>query len=251
MSKKYKGKACAYCGRERVSTSADHVVAREFFLIQDRANLPKVPACERCNHEKSLLEQYALTVLPIGSRHVDAETYSRQNVPRRLRKNPRIDAGLSLEHSGIWERSSGSIMVPLYSVAITTSTLKKLFVFITRGLYAYHWGMPLHPKWYPDVAIIKPEAESESFRAIFNKMGRRRSVKGNLGRETFVYWGTKSLSLCWWSLWQFTLFGGLRFGSSHLPGDSFTKLSAVTRPDISLGPFTREEAGLVPESPVE
>lgn len=134
MGKKYKGKACAYCGREHVSTSADHVVAREFFLIQDRPNLPKVPSCERCNHEKSLLEQYALTVLPIGSRHVDAEAYSRENIPRRLRKNPRIGATISLEHCGMWERTSGSIMLPLYSIGIDNSKVQRLFAFITKGL---------------------------------------------------------------------------------------------------------------------
>jgi len=43
-SKRYKRKDCAYCGAPKASTAPDHVVAREFFFEEDRANLPQVPA---------------------------------------------------------------------------------------------------------------------------------------------------------------------------------------------------------------
>lgn len=65
MSKKYKGKLCAYCGRADADT-ADHVFAKEFFLPPHRDNLPKVPTCSRCNGHKSKLEHYAVAVLPFG-----------------------------------------------------------------------------------------------------------------------------------------------------------------------------------------
>jgi 5-methylcytosine-specific restriction endonuclease McrA len=51
--KKYVGKPCAYCGKDGISETRDHVVAKEFFLEEDRANLPLVPACGICNGEKS------------------------------------------------------------------------------------------------------------------------------------------------------------------------------------------------------
>jgi hypothetical protein len=244
MSKKYIGKTCAYCGREGASKTADHVFAKQFFLVQDRPNLPIVPACERCNSDKSLLEQYALTVLPLGSRHPDAKTYSDQNIPRRLKKNVPLQARLSLGHSGLWERRPDGLLVPIRSVGIDAEKIQKLFALVVRGLFMFHWRTPLHSKWYTDVAIIRPEAEHYSFGTIFNKMGQRVGVKDNLGRGTFVYWGTRSASLRWFSLWQFTLFGGLHFGNSDTPNRSFTKLSAVTRPNMSLAPFTSEEAGL-------
>jgi hypothetical protein len=44
-SKRYVGKTCPYCRVPGSSTTRDHVVAREFFLIEDRNNLPIVPAC--------------------------------------------------------------------------------------------------------------------------------------------------------------------------------------------------------------
>ena len=63
MSKKYKGKSCPHCARPEASVTADHVFAREFFSVEKRDGLPVVPACERCNNEKSKLDHY-LVVRP-------------------------------------------------------------------------------------------------------------------------------------------------------------------------------------------
>ena len=43
MGKSFKGKTCVYCATAPAATM-DHVFAREFFLADRRANLPKVPA---------------------------------------------------------------------------------------------------------------------------------------------------------------------------------------------------------------
>jgi hypothetical protein len=67
MSKKYINKPCAYCVGN-LSSEADHVFARGFFLPDDRDNLPKVPTCRECNKKKSELEHYLTTVLPFGAR---------------------------------------------------------------------------------------------------------------------------------------------------------------------------------------
>ena len=137
-SKRYIGKACAYCAPHGISKTEDHVVAREFFLAKDRPNLPKVPACERCNGLKSTLEHYVLTVLPLGSRHRDAKAYSKENIERRLRKNPAIRRGLSLQHSGRWERQANGLLFPIMSVDIDQDQIRALFAFIVKGLFAFH-----------------------------------------------------------------------------------------------------------------
>jgi hypothetical protein len=58
MSKRFKfaGQTCVYCGL-LPATSADHVFSRQFFLVERRDNLPKVPACDRCNNLKGTLER--------------------------------------------------------------------------------------------------------------------------------------------------------------------------------------------------
>ena len=85
MGKKHKGKPCAYCF-ERLSETADHVFARNFFLPSARANLPQVPACSLCNAQKSALEHYLTSVLPFGGRHKAAlpnlKTWCRNVLPR-------------------------------------------------------------------------------------------------------------------------------------------------------------------------
>jgi hypothetical protein len=55
MRNEFRNKLCAYCGKAEATTD-DHVIARTFFLENRRANLPKVPACEKCNGEKAKLE---------------------------------------------------------------------------------------------------------------------------------------------------------------------------------------------------
>lgn len=220
-------------------------MAREFFLVEDRDNLPKVPACTRCNGIKSRLETYALTVLPLGSRHCDSKTYSDENIERRLKRNDAVRSRLSLQHSGLWERQANGLLLPIMSIDIDEEQITALFAFIAKGLFTFRWGEPLHKKWYPDVTIIKPHGERLVFSSIIRTMGPTlECVRGNLGRGTFVYEGVRGVNSKWCSLWQFAVFGGMRFGNVHEPSAAFTRMSAVTRPDMSRAPFTAEEIGV-------
>jgi len=72
MSKRFKNKLCVYCLKNPSTPTGDHIFAREFFMQDRRANLPKVPACKHCNNEKSQLEHYLTAVLPFCGRHPDA-----------------------------------------------------------------------------------------------------------------------------------------------------------------------------------
>jgi hypothetical protein len=45
MGKAFNSGFCAYCGVAG-STTADHVIARGFFPLDQKANLPKVGACQ-------------------------------------------------------------------------------------------------------------------------------------------------------------------------------------------------------------
>src|ERR1700722_9395653 len=101
MSKKFKKKTCVYCCGKGISTTGDHVFAREFFLKSRRATLPQVPACAPCNKEKSELEHYLTAVLPFGGRHDDASINLETMVPPRLAKNAKLHRGLGQRSSSI------------------------------------------------------------------------------------------------------------------------------------------------------
>ena len=85
-SKKFKGRTCVCCATAQ-STTGDHVIAREFFPEEHRANLPKVPACRLCNQARATPEHYLTAVLPFGGRTASAPQQLTVDVPPRLARN--------------------------------------------------------------------------------------------------------------------------------------------------------------------
>jgi hypothetical protein len=131
MSKRFKGKTCVYCAAAPSTRTGDHVFAREFFIDVRRRNLPKVPACEACNNEKSKLEHYLTAVLPFGGRHAD----STENLSTLV--TPRL-AG----QGQIWSREGG-LIVPVRTLPVDGEKIGRLFEFITKALLWHHWKVIL------------------------------------------------------------------------------------------------------------
>src|SRR5258708_37400431 len=88
-SKKYQNQTCVY-GATAVSTTADHVIARQFVREPLRATLPKVPACNNCTNRKAKLEHYLTAVLPFASRGPDASVQLAGPVRDRLARNTKL-----------------------------------------------------------------------------------------------------------------------------------------------------------------
>jgi hypothetical protein len=82
MNHKFRGQQCVYCGAE--AETSDHTIGRNFFLVERRSDLPQVPACRRCNNEKSKHENYLMIVLAFGAKHPDAAENLRTLVAHRL-----------------------------------------------------------------------------------------------------------------------------------------------------------------------
>jgi len=108
MSKKFKGKTCAYCARDKATTD-DHIFAREFFTIADRHNLPKVPACAHCNNAKSKFEHYLTTLFPFAGRHARAVENLVSGVPGRLEKNHKLHRELIASHKEAWLKEDNGL----------------------------------------------------------------------------------------------------------------------------------------------
>lgn len=250
MSKKYTGKTCAYCALPGVSSTRDHVLAREFFLKKDRHHLPIVPACRKCNGEKSSLETYILAVLPFGSRHEDARAYAELNLERRLLRNRALKESLILRRDGSWEAHPNGLMVPASSLPVDTAKVYRLFSMVIRGLFMHHWNVALDPEWYVDVQMFDPRGERQVIQDVINKIVGpvSQTEKGNFGRGTFVYEAMRSAAVAELSLWQFSIFGGLQFGGDN----SRLRLSrfyAVTRPNVKMSAAPRESlsSGAIPK----
>lgn len=214
MSKKFKNKTCVYCGAENSSETADHVFARELFHLNKRNNLPKVPACKKCNKEKSSLELYLTSVLPFGGRHADAST-ALNMVEHRLAKNVKLHRQLASCLRKKWVEENG-ILRPVMILPFDPAQLDGLFRFIIKGLLWHHWKVLLTTGHFVGAGSLANEGE-KFFWGLFNKNANNR-VSESLGGGTIQYEGVQGFGCPELSLWKFTIYGGVKLsGDPDLP----------------------------------
>lgn len=204
MSKKYRGKPCVYCGGGALAETGDHIFARKFFLISDRRDLPKVPACNRCNSIKSQLELYATTILPLAGRHAAAIENLKVNVPPRLDRNPPLRRRIQESMTRIWVQENGVIQ-PTGTVAFDWDTIERLFQYIARGLHAFHFGTIVPVESEVIVEALNAEAEVLWHNEFFSAGA---SVLQKLGGDTVIYQGIRTSDHEQCSVWRFRMYGG-------------------------------------------
>jgi hypothetical protein len=209
------------------STTGDHVFAREFFIKSERANLPKVPACEACNHEKSLLEHYLTTVMGFGGRHTDASRILQEAVPPRLASNVRLHRKLETGISPVLSEELPGLLVPTIAIPFDGSQLHRLVGLITKGLLWHHWSVILKP--HHDLRVLSLTKYGEAhFVGIFSSQANNR-VTSNYGNGTFSYEGAQGNDYPEFSVWIFSICGGLKLGGDPtLPMEESTSLGVIT-----------------------
>lgn len=141
MSKKFKGKTCVYCAEPESTTTSDHVVARCFFTVPERDNLPQVPACEPCNCAKSDLELYLAAILPQGARHQEDVSEYWAASRARLDKNLKIKRQIANGFARFQRINEEGARVDESVIPIESELLLQLSGMIAKGLLFYHWGV--------------------------------------------------------------------------------------------------------------
>jgi hypothetical protein len=187
MSKKFKGKTCAYCVKATATTD-DHVFARELFLPEDRHYLPKAPACKACNNAKAKFEHYLTAVLPFGGRHPQAVANLQSGVPGRLAKNQKLNKTLLGSMEPAWLREGTGLYQQTSIVDFDGSKLAGLLKFIGRGLAWHHWKLYLRPDDGVSVMFIR-DMGSAYFRSLIGSWRNAQRVVENLGNGTIQYVG--------------------------------------------------------------
>jgi hypothetical protein len=234
VSKKYRDKTCVYCA-DAPSVTADHIIARQFFLSNRRSDLPKVPACEACNRQKSELEHYLTAVLPFGGRHPDATEALGTMVPIRLLKNRRLNENLiaGLRRSTARHPDADSLAQTSLAIPIDSVLLRQLFALITKGLVWYHWQTILGPG-----CSVRAEAISQLWAQRYGQffgMKARDHVKANLGEGTFCYEGLQAEEPRELTIWRFSIYGGACLsGDPKAPATTSSQVLAITGPELQL-----------------
>lgn len=219
MKHKFTGRACVYCGES--ADTADHTVGRKFFLVDQRDNLPQVPACRKCNNRKAQLENELMVLLPFGAKHPDALANLATLVPPRLAKDAKLRRKLE---RGL--AKSGGTALP-----IDHKTLEELFAMIAKALAWQHWGVRLGHDCGAIASMFRNDAEP-FFRRMMSSGSNR--VSGDLGNGTFRYEGAQMEASPQTTIWRFWFYGGIDFdGDSDTPGP-FSLAVAVTGPSALI-----------------
>jgi hypothetical protein len=226
MSKRYKGKTCAYCGQGGASQTADHVLARAFVAQTLRGKIPVVPACFACNSAKADLEHYAASILPFGGRHAGASATLANDLPKRLAKNQRLHNELKLGQSRVWSEESG-LMIPCLAIPIDGHRLEGLVGFIVRGLMFHHWGVPLGADSSVEAYSLTPRGEQTFHRYL--GMNAAQHVSDDIGQGALIYRGLQAVDNPTISMWELSLYGGFKTLGDDLRIAS-TKYGVMTGP---------------------
>lgn len=142
MRREWRGSTCIYCGKQMAVTE-DHVIGRKFFPERLRGNLPKAPACAKCNNEKSKLESYVMAVLPFGSMHPAGQEMLKTMGKRRFEKNERLRRELREGQKVIRVRYPDGTTEDTISVPFDSDKWTRLCEMIIRGLLFHHFGQAM------------------------------------------------------------------------------------------------------------
>lgn len=208
-SKKYKGKICAYCGPEGISSTGDHIFARGFFLDSRRDNIPQVPSCDSCNNLKSELEHYLTALLPFGGQHSDSSENLATMVPKRLNKNGRLHRKLYDLRSSGWSRTEQGLLVRSMTLPIDFNKLEKLMEYILRGLAYKHMGVILNKDDNVKALALTDEGEQFFNNRLFGVRVKNR-IKKSWGRGTIVYEGVQGVDDPKVTAWKIAMYGGIQ-----------------------------------------
>jgi hypothetical protein len=217
MSKKFKGKLCVYC-TEALATAGDHVFSREFFLVEDREDLPQAPACDSCNNEKSKLEHYLTAVLPFTGRHPQAVANLESGVPGRLANNRKLHRELVDSMRPAWLRQGTGLYQPTTTADFDGDKLIELLRYIGRGLAWHHWHLYLRPN--DDVsAMLMTDMGSNYFQSVIDGWRHEQRVTSDLGKGTAQYVGVQAPDPPELTVWKISMYGGLVLSDNQKKSD--------------------------------
>ncbi|MDG0024932.1 hypothetical protein [Trinickia sp. Y13] len=203
------------------------MIAREFFPLDARADLPKVPACRDCNNWKSQLEHYVLAVLPMGGLHPGASAAIIDQVGPRLEKNAALKRALFVGHRDRAIMSPDGYWQAGLSVPFEAEKLATLACYIALGLAWHHWGLQIAPAALANARSFTTVG-TRSFEEMLSTLDAANRIARNWGNGVLEYRGLYSRTNPKVTLWQMAFFGGVELVDSDKPGETSRTLFVAT-----------------------
>ncbi|MBP6013319.1 MAG: HNH endonuclease [Alphaproteobacteria bacterium] len=239
MNARPTGQVCAYCGIAP-ATTADHVLARKFFLEPHRGNLPQVPACAPCNNAKAALEQYVMSCAAFGGTHAEALANLEDLVPQRLEKNLRLKRELAESLKVETLTGDDGVVREVMTIAFDSAKYAELCTYIARGLALHHWGVLL-PATHTAVAFCITTGGEELLKRVLPKNARA-NVNVNVGEGAFVYEGGQATDDPALTVWRFALYGVTMGGDPEAPNAVVGSVIAATGRKEAMATFMKMAA---------
>jgi hypothetical protein len=177
---------CVYCGAE--PDTRDHVPSKVLLDEPFPADLPVVPACQRCNNRFSLDEQYLACLVECAiTGSTDPDLVRRDKVKRILRENPVLAARLAAARRA---EEAGTVSWKPEADRVRNVVLK-----LARGHAAYEYsepqlGDPQHVSFIPACAMSPERFRSfETLHAeqLWPEIGSRAFLRAVVvGNEAFL-----------------------------------------------------------------
>ncbi len=223
MSKKYKSKKCVYCA-EGISVTGDHVFAREFFLENQRDNLPQVPSCDECNNKKSALEHYLTSVLPFGGLHTQAKKNLATMVPKRLNNNKKLHSALRAGITYVENKGSRNMAVPIEGAFVN-----ELFKYIAKGLSWFHWNTIIDKTSFVFATALTKTGD-RFFHEYFFALNAKEHIENTIGENSFSYIGVQGVDTDQITVWKFKIYGGMTMTEKDTLDVCSNSIGVITGP---------------------
>ena len=206
-------KICIYCNKDKATTE-DHIIARQFFPndFEYRNNLPKVPACSKCNTEKQKVEDGPAVLLQFAHASEGSKLVLHDRVPRTLDKNKRLHKSMKKGLSWDWLSQQSRRIDKLTFIELDKRNQKDLFkwyIFLVKGFYYWSLNSILKPSF--SISLLKPiNQDQTSFLCdiIRNTKDYKEEFFGKKEFHLlFSYNNKEQLSLCSFNFKAVVIFG--------------------------------------------
>ena len=203
-SKQFKNELCIYCGIENSTTNGDHLFARALVEEKFRDGIKKVPCCNSCNNNKSLLEHYLASVLPFGNNQQNNVEMLRL-AGDKLKKNRKLHNSLSVGFQTV-HIPGGIDSEKTITVPFDSTKLLEYAHYLTLGLLFLEFEYK-GKFFYPNVQFLGTEKMSNLItNSIYLLDGRK--VEGKIANNAAIYESITSVGEPLISFWKYNFYAG-------------------------------------------